>query len=133
MTDRQNAHILLVEDCDANILVATAYLEEFGYRYTVANNGQQALHLIKTQPFDLVLMDVQMPGIDGLEATHFIREWEKYEGAKRLPIIGVTAHALNTDRQRCIDMGMDDYISKPFHPDEFKSKLEKQLQPTREN
>jgi len=124
-------HILLVEDYKANVLVATALLDEFGYTYVVAYNGQEALHLVKSQPLDLVLMDVQMPGIDGFEATHFIREWEKEQGGStRLPIIGMTAHALTGDRERCLAAGMDDYISKPFHPDEFKNKIDQYLAKT---
>lgn len=121
------AHILLVEDYKANVLVATALLDEFGYSYSVANNGQEALTLVKQEAFDLVLMDVQMPGIDGFEATHFIREWEKERAAIPIPIIGMTAHVLAGDRERCINAGMDDYIAKPFHPDEFRSKIEKYL------
>lgn len=127
MTQPQKAHILLVEDYKANVLVATALLDEFGYDYTVAENGQEALNLVKSSDFDLVLMDVQMPGIDGFEATHFIREWEQQKGTKRLPIIGMTAHALAGDRERCIAVGMNDYIAKPFHPDVFKEKIEKGL------
>ncbi len=127
MTDKSKAHILLVEDYKANVLVATALLEEFGYDYTVAGNGQEALQLIKDRPFDLVLMDVQMPGIDGYEATHFIRQWEQERGHGHVAIIGMTAHALTGDRERCLAVGMDDYIAKPFHPDEFKAKLEQQL------
>jgi CheY-like chemotaxis protein len=121
------AHILLVEDYKANVLVATALLDEFGYTYMVATNGQEALQMLKTHVFDLVLMDVQMPGIDGFEATHFIREWEKEQNGRKLPVIGMTAHALAGDRERCLSAGMDDYIAKPFHPDELKSKLEKFL------
>ena len=127
MTENTKAQVLLVEDYKANVLVATALLEEFGYGYAVAGNGQEALLIVKSQHFDLVLMDVQMPGIDGFEATHFIREWEKMQGGKRLPIIGMTAHALAGDRERCLAAGMDDYIAKPFHPDIFKEKLEKYL------
>lgn len=123
----KKVHVLLVEDYKANILVATALLEEFGYDYSVANNGQEALNLVKDHEFDLVLMDVQMPGIDGFEATHFIREWEKDKGGRRLPIIGMTAHALAGDRERCLAAGMDDYIAKPFHLDDFKEKLSKHL------
>ena len=127
MTENTKAQVLLVEDYKANVLVATALLEEFGYGYAVAGNGQEALHIVKSQHFDLVLMDVQMPGIDGFEATHFIRAWEKTQGGKRLPIIGMTAHALAGDKERCLAVGMDDYIAKPFHPDIFKEKLEKYL------
>jgi CheY-like chemotaxis protein len=68
-----------------------------------------------------------MPGIDGFETTHFIRTWEQEHGTKHLPIIGVTAHALSGDRERCLAIGMDDYLAKPFHPDIFKEKLEKYL------
>ncbi len=130
MTEYKKANILLVEDYEANVIVATALLEEFGYEYSVARNGQEALHKIKSLPFDLVLMDVQMPGIDGFEATHFVREWEKENnvvGKQRLPIIGMTAHALSGDRELCISVGMDDYLAKPYNPDEFKSKIEKYL------
>lgn len=127
MTQDHKPHILLVEDYKANVLVATALLEEFGYDFTVASNGQQALHYIQNQSFDLVLMDVQMPGIDGFEATHFIRMWEKERKKNPLAIIGMTAHALAGDRERCLEAGMNEYIAKPFHPDEFKSKIEKQL------
>ena len=127
MNSKRKAHILLAEDYKANVLIATALLEEFGYDYTVASNGQEALQLIQNQPFDLVLMDVQMPGIGGIEATQLTREWEKSQHKVHLPIIGITAHALKGDRERFVAAGMDDYISKPFHPDEFKSKLEKYL------
>jgi CheY-like chemotaxis protein len=120
-----NGHILVVEDYKANVLVVTALLEEFGYSFTVAKNGQEALERVKEEPFDLILMDVQMPGIDGFEATQLIREWEKGGDGKRTPIIGLTAHALSGDRQRCLSHGMDDYIAKPFHPDDFKNKIEK--------
>lgn len=122
------ARILLVEDYKANVLVATALLEEMGHLYIVAHNGQEALELIKSQPFDLILMDVQMPGLDGLETTHFVRQWEKEQGLPRKPIIGMTAHALAGDREKCLAAGMDDYIAKPFHPDEFESKIAKYLQ-----
>jgi chemotaxis family two-component system sensor kinase Cph1 len=120
-------HILLVEDYKANVMVATALLEDAGYEYTVAKDGEEALQLITRQPFDLVLMDVQMPGIDGLEATHLVRVWEKEKGDGHLPIIGVTAHVLTGDRERCLASGMDDYIAKPFHPDDFKDKIDRQL------
>jgi len=127
MTEARKAHILLVEDYKANVMVATALLEEFGYSYSVANNGQEALQLVKNENFDLILMDVQMPGIDGFEATHFIREGEKERGVVRTPIIGMTAHGLAGDRERCLEVGMDDYIAKPFHADVLEEKLAKYL------
>lgn len=127
MSDTCKSRILLVEDYKANILVATALLEEFNYEYAVAQNGLEALSMIKNGGFDLVLMDVQMPGIDGLEATHFVREWEKEQNKNRIPIIGMTAHALTGDRERCLSVGMDDYISKPFQPEDFQGKIQKHL------
>lgn len=127
MADIEKPHILLVEDYKANVLVATALLEEFGYEYTVASNGREAIQLIRQKPFDLVLMDVQMPGLDGFEATRAVRLDEMNNGHRRVPIIGVTAHVLAGDRERCLSAGMDDYIAKPFHPEEFRHKIEKQL------
>ena len=126
MSEGHQPHILLVEDYKANVMVATALLDIFGYSYAVANNGQEAIDLVKTQPFDLVLMDVQMPGIGGFEATQLIREWEKDSG-NHIPIVGMTAHSLKGDRELCINAGMDDYLAKPFHPDEFESRIQKNL------
>ncbi|MBN8532063.1 MAG: response regulator [Alphaproteobacteria bacterium] len=125
--NRRRPHILLVEDYHANILVATAMLEGFGYDCSVAKDGREALDLVKNQSFDLVLMDVQMPDMDGFEATRVIRQWHKEQGTPHLPIIAMTAHALVGDRERCLEAGMDDYIAKPFEPDDFKSKLERYL------
>ncbi|MBI1301751.1 MAG: response regulator [Alphaproteobacteria bacterium] len=128
MNESRKPYILLVEDYKANILVATALIDEFGYSYAVETDGQGALQAIKKESFDLVLMDVQMPGIDGYEATHFIRQWEEEEGnGRHLPIIGMTAHALIGDRERCLAVGMDDYIAKPFHPEDFREKIQKHL------
>lgn len=119
-----HARLLLVEDYPANVLVATALLEDFGYAYEVANNGKEALQRLQNgAPYDLVLMDVQMPVMDGFEATKQLREWEKSEGRTPIPIIGMTAHALVGDREKCFAAGMDDYIPKPFQPDELQAKL----------
>lgn len=115
--------ILLVEDYPANILVATTYLEQFGYVSDVAQSGIEAVEKIKSTPYAAALMDVQMPGMNGLEATHLIRVWEKQQDKPRTVIIGMTAHALAGDRERCIGSGMDDYIAKPFDPLELKNKL----------
>ena len=123
--DLAGAHILLVEDYAANILVATSLLEEFGCHYTVAENGRDALTSIEQQQFDAILMDVQMPVMDGFETTRRIRALEREQHRPRMPIIGITAHAMTEDREQCIDVGMDDYISKPFHPAQLSSKLAK--------
>lgn len=112
--------ILLVEDYAPNVMVASTYLEHFGYECDVAANGNEAIKKVENGRYAAVLMDVQMPGMNGLEATAQIRRLEKEKGLPRLPIIGMTAHALAGDRERCIAAGMDEYIAKPFNP----SKLE---------
>ncbi len=121
---RQQPLVLLVEDYPANILVATSFLENFGYRHDVATNGIAAIEKVKGNDYYAVLMDVQMHGINGFETTRLIREYEKQYAKVPLTIIGMTAHALAGDRERCLDAGMDDYISKPFNPDELKRKLQ---------
>lgn len=117
-------HILLVEDYEPNVLVAGTFLEEFGYTYDVASDGEEALRKLESKAYAAVLMDVQMPKMNGLDATQSIRLREKDGNLPHLPIIGMTAHALAGDRERCIEAGMDDYICKPFVPDEMKEKLD---------
>ncbi len=105
--------ILLAEDNEVNQYVAARILEKAGYLVVTADNGKKALDLLRRQTFDLVLMDVQMPEMDGLDATKTIRQREAQTSA-HVPIIALTAHAMNSDRQRCLEAGMDDYISKPI-------------------
>jgi CheY-like chemotaxis protein len=105
--------ILLAEDNRVNQIVATRMAEKMGHSVVVAGNGHLALSLLATQPFDLVLMDVQMPEMDGLTAARKIREGEQ-STPFHLPIIAMTAHAMKGDRERCIDAGMDGYVSKPL-------------------
>jgi signal transduction histidine kinase/ActR/RegA family two-component response regulator len=104
--------ILLAEDNVVNQKLAVSLLKKRGYLVTVANNGKEALEAVARQPFDLVLMDVQMPEMGGFEATAIIREQEKATGA-HLPIIAFTAHAMQGDRERCLQAGMDGYVTKP--------------------
>lgn len=122
-----NKRILLVEDYPANVLVATTLLEDFGYSYAVATSGEEALQKIMTEQFDAALMDVELgDALCGMETTRRVRAWEQTQTDKkaaRLPIIAMTAHALMGDREKCLAAGMDDYISKPFDPDELKNKL----------
>jgi signal transduction histidine kinase/CheY-like chemotaxis protein len=106
------ARALVVEDNAVNQKVAKRMLEQLGCRVDVASDGQAALELIESIPYDLVFMDVQMPVMDGLEATAELRRRE-LASDQQLPIIAMTAHALESDRQRCLDVGMNDYISKP--------------------
>jgi len=110
---RDVLRILLAEDNLVNQRLASRLLEKQGHVVTVANNGQEALdHLLKAS-FDLVLMDVQMPELDGLEATREIRKREGSTG-EHIPIVAMTAHAMDGDRERCLDAGMDEYMSKPI-------------------
>jgi PAS domain S-box-containing protein len=104
--------ILLAEDSLVNQKLALGLLERHGHRVVVAKNGKEAVAAYSVQPFNLVLMDVQMPEMDGLEATQAIRCLEQKLG-RRTPIAAMTAHAMQGDRQRCLDAGMDEYIAKP--------------------
>jgi signal transduction histidine kinase/ActR/RegA family two-component response regulator len=117
--------LLLVEDYAANILVATAIFENFGYRYEVAHNGQEALDMFAPGKYSIILMDVEMHVMDGYAATRRIRAMEKAQGAPRQVIIAMTAHALKGDRAKCLEEGMDDYIAKPFNPHELQAMLVK--------
>jgi two-component system sensor histidine kinase/response regulator len=104
--------ILLVEDNPINQKVAARLLEKAGHAVTVAENGRVALDIVTARQFDLVLMDVSMPEMDGLEATAAIRQREA--GTDRhLPIVALTAHAMVGDRERCLGAGMDGYVTKP--------------------
>lgn len=118
--------ILLVEDYKPNILVAQSMLENLGYEVDVAMNGKEALEKIQKNrdSYAAVLMDIQMPQMDGFEATYFIREEEKEKNLIPLPVIAITAHALRGDREKCLSAGMNDYIAKPFEMSELKSVLE---------
>jgi PAS domain S-box-containing protein len=107
------ARVLLVEDNPVNLLVARAILEKQGHIVTVAGNGEEALALLQMIPVDLVLMDCQMPVMDGIEATRRIRNGEAGEQNRILPIIAMTAHAFAQDKERCNRSGMDDYLTKP--------------------
>ncbi len=115
--------VLIVEDYAPNIMVLSLMLEELGYDTLAAASGVEAIHMVRDRdhPFHAILMDVQMHGMDGLETTGCIRELED-EGLRNI-IIGVTAHALAGDRERCLAAGMDDYISKPVLPDILALKL----------
>ena len=104
--------ILLAEDNYINQRVTVHILESQGHRVVVGENGRLALEILERQAVDLVLMDIQMPEMDGFQATKAIREKEAITGA-HLPIIALTAHSMNGYRQKCLDAGMDDYLAKP--------------------
>ncbi|MBW8734710.1 MAG: response regulator [Asticcacaulis sp.] len=126
-TAGQGGRILLAEDYAPNVLVAKTFAEMFGYSVDVAENGRQAVVMWRAGRHVLILMDVQMPEMDGLQATRAIRAYERSHGFKHTPIIGMTAHALDSARERCLDAGMDDYISKPFSPGDLQAKITRLL------
>jgi signal transduction histidine kinase/CheY-like chemotaxis protein/HPt (histidine-containing phosphotransfer) domain-containing protein len=109
-------HVLLAEDNAVNQRLAASLLERRGHKVTIAANGREALHAVTAGPFDVVLMDVQMPEMGGFEATAAIRALEAERGAARMPIIAMTAHAMKGDRERCLAAGMDEYLTKPLDP-----------------
>jgi PAS domain S-box-containing protein len=120
---RQKLQILLAEDNAVNQQFAARLLQKRGHTVTVASNGREAMALLKNVRFDLVLMDVQMPEMDGFEAAALIRKAEESTG-KHLPIIAMTAHAMEGDRERCLAAGMDGYVSKPIKVDDLFEAIE---------
>ena len=126
MKNTENLRVLLAEDDPINQTLAVALLEENNIEVVVAENGEQVLDLVDKSCFDAVLMDIQMPIKDGLEATRLIREKEKHTG-EHLPIIAITAHAIHGDREQCLKAGMDDYISKPFKVGDLLDKMQKNV------
>ncbi|MFN3078098.1 MAG: response regulator, partial [Alphaproteobacteria bacterium] len=109
----RGTHVLLVEDNEINQQVARELLEEEGITVQIAANGQEAVDAVSSARFDVVLMDVQMPVMDGYEASRTIRADARFAS---LPILAMTANAMTGDREKCIDAGMNDHISKPIHP-----------------
>jgi two-component system sensor histidine kinase/response regulator len=125
--DKHRSRVLLAEDNPVNQTLAVRLLEKRGYFVTVASNGAEAIEAFENNQFDLVLMDIQMPLMDGFEATAAIRAKEKLTG-RHIAIIAMTAHALKGDQERCITAGMDGYVSKPIRTSELFSTIESILQ-----
>jgi two-component system, sensor histidine kinase and response regulator len=123
------ARVLLVEDNVVNQEVARRTLRTLGIEVVLAGHGAQAVALLKENPFDLVLMDMQMPVMDGYEATRTIRAWEQRDGRVRLPIVAMTANAMQGDREKCLDAGMDDYATKPIKREVLAATLARWLKP----
>ncbi|GEM_PF-6753433 len=123
----QDIRILLAEDNEVNQEVALLMLEEIGFKADVAVNGLEAIQALATRPYDLVFMDVQMPEMDGFEATRIIRDKNSAVKNHEIPIIAITAHAMKGDREKCLEAGMNDYITKPINPDQLAATLEKIL------
>lgn len=123
---RLRGHVLLAEDNESNLIVARAHLEKAGLRVYAVSDGQQALDVLALQTFDLVLMDCQMPLVDGFAATRLLRQREAGSGL-HLPVVALTANAMPGDRQRCMAAGMDDYLPKPYSGEEMAAVLQRWL------
>ena len=124
-TANTGRRILVVEDNRINQRLMLAILKKLGHHVTLASSGHEALEYVGAQTFDLVLMDIQMPEMDGVETTQKIREREAHDG-RRLPIIALTAHAMTGDRERYLAAGMDDYLTKPIQRDELIAAIDRQ-------
>ena len=120
----ESLRVLVAEDNAVNQRLILRLLEKRGHHVTLAGNGREAVDAVARESFDLVFMDVQMPELDGFEATASIRLGERVTGG-RLPIIALTAHAMKGDREKCLDGGMDDYLTKPIQPAELEALLER--------
>jgi len=121
--DKRSIRILVAEDNTVNQRLATQVLEREGHQVQVASSGREAIAILEREEFDLVLMDIQMPELDGLQATAHIRQMEHISG-KRLPIVAMTAQSGDLDRQRCLRAGMDAYVSKPIRVSELMNLIE---------
>jgi CheY-like chemotaxis protein len=123
-TPRTRLAILIAEDHPINRHLAARLLEKLGHSVVLAENGREAVEASERQAFDAILMDVQMPEVDGYQATAAIRSRERERGQPRTPIIALTAHAMKGDREDCLAAGMDGYLSKPIQPTELREMLE---------
>lgn len=118
--------ILLVEDNPMNRRVSEFLLKAQGYIVDEARDGQEALEKVKSQPPDLILMDLQLPGLDGFAATRIIKQDDE---TKKIPIVALTAYAMSGDAERALEAGCDGYITKPIDPDEFHKVIASYLKP----
>ena len=124
---RSKTRILIVEDNIVNQKLALRMIEKFGFQADVAANGKEALRALENFRYDVVLMDIQMPEIDGLEATRIIRDPQSMVIDHNVRIIAMTAHAMKGDRENCLDAGMNDYVSKPIQPQELLDAIERSI------
>jgi len=124
---RRSTRILLAEDNIVNQKLALRLLEKFGFQADAVANGMEAVRALELAPYDLVLMDVQMPELDGFQATQVIRDPESRVLNHNIPIIAMTAHAMKKDRDRCLNAGMDDYVPKPIQPQKLYEAIENQI------
>jgi CheY-like chemotaxis protein len=121
------ARVLVVEDNAVNQKVAQGLLKKFGVQVDLAANGEEAINSLENLPFDLVFMDCQMPIMDGYEATQKIRHSESKVRNREIPIIAMTANSMEGDREKCLAVGMNDFISKPVNPNKVQEALKRWL------
>ncbi|MCP4119202.1 MAG: response regulator [Desulfobacteraceae bacterium] len=126
--DPEKVRILLAEDNPVNQKVALIMLKQHGFSATVANNGIQVLERLKEEPYDLILMDVQMPVLDGIETARIIRDPNSEVSCKTIPIIAMTAHAMKNDQLRCLAAGMNSYLAKPIEPEKLVTVIQNVLE-----
>jgi CheY-like chemotaxis protein len=123
-TPSRSLKILVAEDTLFNQKFIQRLLDRWNHQFTIVRDGRQALDALKNESYDIVLMDVQMPNLNGLEATKAIRI-EEQQSKSHIPIIAMTAHAIKGDRERCLDAGMDEYVSKPIDSDKLFNAIER--------
>lgn len=123
-SNKQRIHVLIAEDQMINRKIVNQLLEKKGYKVSLAENGKEASDKARDQDFDVILMDVQMPEMDGFDATRLIRKHEK-DKEHKTPIIAMTAHAMKGDKEKCLAVGMDHYVSKPVDPNELYKAIDK--------
>ncbi len=127
MKKNESLNLLLVEDDYVSQLITSRLLKELGHKVRVVENGLRAIEEIENFDYDMIFMDLQMPEMDGITATLKIREKENKD---TLTIIALTAHAMKSDKQKCIEVGMNDYVSKPFTLDDLKNVIERNKKKT---
>lgn len=115
---KEKLSILLVEDNILNQRIVTFSLRKYQHQVTIANNGKEAVDIFRNEKFDVILMDIMMPVMDGLDATLHIREYEKENNIEnRTPIVALTANTMDNDREKCLSYGMNEFMAKPFDMD----------------
>jgi two-component system sensor histidine kinase/response regulator len=124
---RRKNRVLIVEDNIINQKLVLRMIEKFGFQADIAGNGKEALKTLERFHYHIILMDVQMPEMDGIDATKKIRDPTSHVTDHEIPIIAMTAHAMKGDKERCLDAGMNDYVSKPIQPQELLNTIEKYL------
>ncbi|MCB0337305.1 MAG: response regulator, partial [Bdellovibrionales bacterium] len=130
-SEREMLKVLVVEDNKVNQMILQKILESWGQSVELADSGVEALERCKAQDFDIILMDIQMPEMDGLEATRRIREFQRGKGKPYVPVIAVTANAFSEEKERYKEAGMDGYVSKPLSKKELNDEIVRCVSPTR--